>query len=256
MAKFNRVRLRHTLKKLYAVAPGTREGERAAVYAQEMLDVLSTLAGHKPVCLHYRDPNEPSWTEGLLRIARESGLQVITGEPWNARLDALSDQDRLVPDRYAHLMERERRALTAHYLCRSQAVANEVKQICQSSVITVEQEARLLNYPECCVRGHYHHTERVHQYGYELLKKATDGDEEEILRRAENMEFPEPETEDDRQELHDLMQIFALPYTSVNMCSACLTAGPERPWLQVSLQGRFLAESVSKDLAALLEPSP
>ena len=247
MALQNKSRLRNTLKKLSSHAPGNEDPHASA---QEALDFLSMMAGKKPVMLLGRGYNEQTWIKGVLQIALDAKLHVIEGPFWDASADAGAGS--FFPDWY---LDHTRAAFADHrawYICRARNVANEVAEIFETAAITVEQEARLLNYPECCVRTHYERAADYQGIWLDLLLRKVDGDEVKAMEfLVENRQI-EPETAEDLKRLEVAMRTIPAPFTSINACDACVDGGPDAPANVKSLEGRKLAGDIDEGLLRAL----
>lgn len=250
MALQNKAKLRNALRKLQTIPSDRSDPYDAHLSAQEALDLLSVMAGLKPVMLLGRGYDDTAWIKGVLKVAADAKLHVVEGPFWDAGADAGTGAD--LPDWY---LDHTRRAFAEHrawYICRARAVADEVAGICETAAITVSQEARLLGYPECCVRGHYARAADYQRVWLDLLRRKAGGDEAKAIELLASNEPLEPETEDDRKRLRAAMRTVPVPFTSINACQACIDGGPGAPANLKSLEGRKFAGEVDKGLAAVL----
>lgn len=250
MATLNKARLRNALKKLNRIPSDRKDPHDAQTCAQEALDLLETMAGAKPVMLLGRGYSDAAWTKGVLRVAQDARLHVVEGPFWDASADAGAGAD--LPDWY---LDHTRQAFAEHrafYIARARAVADEVAAICESGAITVAQEARLLNYPECCVRAHYRRAADYQRVWLDLLRRKAGGDEAKAAALLAANEPLEPETDDDRRRLEAAMNLVPVPYTSFNACEACVNGGPAAPANLKSLEGRRFAAEIDEGLARAL----
>ena len=234
-------------QKLSRLAPGDEDPRPSA---QEALDFLSMIAGKKPVMLLGRGYNEQIWIKGVLQIASDAKLHIIEGPFWDASADAGAGAD--LPDWY---LDHTRAAFAEHcawYICRARAVADEVADICESAAITVEQEARLLNYPECCVCAHYENAARYQGIWLDLLRRKADGDDAKAADMLAKGAPLEPETDEDLKRLEAAMKTVPVPFTSINACDACVDGGPNAPANIKSLEGRQLAGEIDEGLLRAL----
>ena len=248
MALQNKSRLRNTLKKLNRLIIAEQNSE---IRAQEALDFLSMAAGEKPVMLLGRGYNEQNWIKGVLQIASDAKLQIIEGPFWDASADAGAGAK--LPDWY---LEHTRAAFAEHrawYICRARAVADEVADICETAVVTVEQEARLLNYPECCVCAHYHRAAEYQAIWLDILRRKAGGDDAKAAEMLLNSAPLVPENDEDLKRLEAAMQTVPVPFTSINACDACIDGGPKAPANIKSLEGRKLASRIDKGLLQALD---
>lgn len=247
MALQNKSRLRNTLKKLSRLASADEDPRPSA---QEALDFLSMMAGAKPVMLLGRGYNEQVWIKGVLQVAADAKLHVIEGPFWDASADSGAGAD--LPDWY---LDHTRQAFAEHrawYICRARAVADEVADICESASISVADEARLLNYPECCVRGHYENAADYQRVWLDLLRRKAEGDDAKAAGMLAGGEPLAPETDDDMKRLEAAMKTIPVPFTSINACDACLNGGPDAPANVKSLEGRALAAEIDEGLVRAL----
>ena len=241
MAVPNKARLRNALKKMRRIpAPDP------ATAAQEALDLLSTMAGIKPVTLLGRGYGSAAWLEGLLGIAGEAGLHVVQGPYWDAGADAG------LPDWYLEHARRSLAGLRAYYICRARVVAAEVAAIPENGAIRVEQEARLLGYPECCVRGYYRAAAAHQRVWLDMARSRAGGGEEAAAQLLGSGEKIDPETEEEKERLEEATKVAPVPFTSFNACDACAAGGPDSPAALKSRQAYLFAAAIDRDLAAIL----
>ena len=128
-------------------------------------------------------------------------------------------------------LEHTRAAFAEHrawYICRARAVADEVADICETAVVTVEQEARLLNYPECCVCAHYHRAAEYQAVWLNILRRKASGDDAKAAEMLLNSAPLEPENDEDLKRLEAAMQTVPVPFTSINAWMPALMAGLRR----------------------------
>jgi hypothetical protein len=251
MALQNKARLRNTLKKFDRIPSDRSDPHDAHTGAQEALDFLAMMAGRKPVMLLGRGYNDPVWIKGVLQIASEARLHVIEGPYWDASADAGAGAD--LPDWY---LDHTRQAFAEHrawYVCRARATADEVARICETAAVTVEEEARLLDYPACCVKAHYEKAAAYQRVWLDLLRRKADGDEAKAAALLSSNEPLEPETDDDRKRLRAAMRTVPVPFTSINACDACIDGGPNAPANLKSIEMREFAAQLDKGLLAALQ---
>jgi hypothetical protein len=247
MALQNKSRLRNTLKKLNRIPSDRTEMTEAQAGAQEALDFLAMMAGVKPVMLLGRGYNDPIWIRGVLQVAADAKLHIVEGPFWDASADAGAGAD--LPDWY---LDHTRHAFAEHrayYICRAKAVADEVAEICETAAISVAQEARLLNYPECCVRAHYERSAEYQRIWLDLLRRKAGGDDAKAAEMLAGNEPLEPETDEDMKRLESAMKAIPVPFTSINACDACIDGGPNAPANIKSLEGRALAGEIDEGLS-------
>ena len=124
-------------------------------------------------------------------------------------------------------------------------------KICETATISVAQEARLLHYPECCVRGHYARAAEYQQVWLDLLRRRAGGDDAKAAELLAANEALEPETEEDAKRLTAAMKTVAVPFTSINACDSCIGGGPTAPANLMSLEGRKLAGEIDREAFGL-----
>ena len=247
MALQNKSRLRNTLKKLNKIPSDRTDMAEAQAGAQEALDFLSMMAGVKPVMLLGRGYNDPIWIKGVLQVATDAKLHIVEGPFWDASADAGAGAD--LPDWY---LDHTRHAFAEHrayYICRAKSVADEVAEICETAAISVAEEARLLNYPECCVRAHYHRSAEYQRVWLDLLRRKAGSDDQKAADMLAANTPLEPETDDDMKRLEAAMGAIPVPFTSINSCEACIDGGPNAPANIKSLEGRAIAGEIDEGLS-------
>ena len=137
----------------------------------------------------------------------------------------------------------------AYYICRAKSVADEVAQICETAAISVAEEARLLNYPECCVRAHYERSAEYQRIWLDLLRRKAGGDDQKAADMLAANTPLEPETDEDMKRLEAAMRAIPVPFTSINACQACIDGGPNAPANIKSLEGRAIAGEIDEGLS-------
>lgn len=250
MALQNKARLRNALKKLNRIPSDRQDPHDAKTCAQEALDLLATMAGAKPVMLLGRGYDDPAWIKGVLQVAGDAKLHVVEGPFWDASADAGTGAD--LPDWY---LDHTRQAFAEHrafYIARARATADEVADICETGIVTVAQEARLLDYPECCVRAHYMRAADYQRVWLDLLRRKAGGDDAKAIELLELRDPLAPETDEDRKRLEAAMHVVPVPFTSFNACQACIDGGQAAPANLKSLAGRKLAAEIDEGLAQAL----
>ena len=243
----NKSRLRNTLKKLNKIPSDRNDMREAQAGAQEALDFLAMMAGEKPVMLLGRGYNDPIWITGVLQVATNTKLHIVEGPFWDASPDAGAGAD--LPDWY---LDHTRRAFTEHrawYISRAKSAADEVAEICETAAITVADEARLLNYPDCCVRAHYDRAAEYQRIWLDMLRRKAGGDDQKAADLLAANEPLEPETDEDIKRLEAAMRAIPVPFTSINACDACINGGPSAPANVKSLKGRALANEIDEGLS-------
>ena len=173
----NKPRLRNALKKPRRVQFDRSDPAKVAIVPREMLDFLAMLASLKSVCLVGRGFDDPDWVAGVEALALAMNLNVISGPKWYAQ-----PEHEGLPDWYAETEVPGPAERPVLYICKSRPIAGEVRAVCTSSKISIEQEARLLGYPTCCVRDHYRRSRMFHE-GFALMLHRTSGGDEDEMRR-------------------------------------------------------------------------
>ncbi|MGE0743904.1 MAG: hypothetical protein AB7K86_01605 [Rhodospirillales bacterium] len=250
MPSFDKPRLRQIWRRLAAVPAAASDADTQAEAAQERLDFVAMLAGLKPAYLLGRGYDDPTWREAVLNLARDLGLHVVIGPFWQA-----IGTEGTWPDWYAAHVRAETTGLSAWYICRARAVAAELQGLAATGRPTVAQEARLLGYPECCVRAHYERARIFHELWLAMLDRAAGGDVaamQQILRAGT---WIEPATDAERETMAAALDMAPAPFTSVNMCAAC-AADPDGPARRLSAKYRALLTSLDPLAAAAAEPPP
>lgn len=175
----NKAAIRNALKKLRKVRFSRADPTNELMAPQEMLDFLAMATGMKPVFLLGRGFSDPDWIAGVVQIAKEMGLRITVGPPWQA---AESD----VPSWFHDLTHPEDRLVAdVVYICRAKGTAEAVENSCVKKSISIEEEAQLLAYPECCVRDHYRRVELRDQAFFMMVERTANGDREEMRGLSE-----------------------------------------------------------------------
>ncbi len=206
------------------------------------------LAGLKPVVMLGRGFDDPHWIEGALRIAAELELHIVEGPYWDA-----VPAPRGLPEWYAEHTRAAVAGFRAHYVCKARATADEVAALCRTGTPTVEDEARLLGYPPCCVAAHYAHGRAWRIAWLSILERVAGGEEAEMRRLLAAGAPLAPATDDERVRLEAAMAVRTAPFTSVNMCAPCAasTDGPARLMSRRYCDfARTLDRGLARDLAA------
>jgi hypothetical protein len=236
-----KVRLRSMLKKLRKIPFDRTDPANAAMAPQEMLDILAMVAGIKPVSLLGRGFNDARWVEGARAIACASGLHVIPGPEWSAQ-----PPNEGLPDWYGSVRAlADSLANTVFYICKAKALAEEVAECCDSNRITIEQEARLLGYPPCCVQDHYRRQKLFNRAFALMLERTAGGDSAEMQRIVREDVQMSPQTPEEIAALREAVGFVFAPFTSFTMCDSCIN---DRTSLARRISGHYRA------LAAAIDP--
>ena len=241
--KINKPLLRNTLKKLRRVPFDRSEPTNAAMAPQEMLDFLAMLAGIKPVCLVGRGFDDPNWVAGVEALAGEMKLHIVRGPQWHAEPKLAG-----LPAWYAE-EDRNPTEGSVVYICKSRSVAAELREVCASAAIIVDQEARLLGYAPCCVRDHYRRDRMFDEAFTLMLRRTARGDEKEMRRIVREAVKMSVETEQEQALMEEATDRRPARFTSVNMCRLCAD-DRDSPAAQMSHQYEALAHAVDPRLAS------
>lgn len=239
---FNKVRLRNTLRKLRQLPLDRSDLANTAIAPQEMLDFLAMLAGFKHVYLLGRGFDDRAWIEGLLALAKQMTLHVLEGPKWYAEPEHAG-----MPDWYATLGPSAEAQEQVFYICRARGIADEVRRTLESGEITIDQEARLLGYPVCCVRDHYRSTRLMKEAFSLMLHRTAGGDEREMRRIVEEGIQMEAQTIEEISHISEATTLQSAPFTSINMCSAC-AEDPESPAMEISRNYERLARGIDPEI--------
>ena len=146
----NKPRLRSALRKLYAAKIDWSDSYVRGTAGQEAIDFIAMMAGLKPVYVSGRGFEHEGWHAAVLELAASNGLYVVAGPYWEAGRES--------SDLPGWFVERVRKGIDegrAHYVTKARAAADEIKAFADGGRPTIEQEARLLGFPVCCVEAHY-----------------------------------------------------------------------------------------------------
>jgi hypothetical protein len=127
-------------------------------------------------------------------------------------------------------------------------VTRSVRQGEGPRVVAVEEEARLLGYPLCCVVDHHARRRHYHALMVELIA-ASRADEIERRRFVAAELSPSLRNESDRARLVEALGVSLAPFTGIAMCPACATEYPGGPAGACTARYRDLARA--SGLAAL-----
>ena len=243
----DRPRLRSALKRLRRIQFDRSEPIDVAMAAQEMLDFLAMLAGLKPVCLLGRGFDPPGWASGVERLAREVGLHVLLGPKWYAEPKHAG-----LPDWFPETAPIDAVDAPAMYVCKSGHLARQVSAIWAGGAPTVEQEARLLGYPHCCVRDHYRRARMHHDAFSLMLSRIANGDQDEMRRLVREEVDLTAETDQEKALLMEACTVRAAPYTSILMCGSC-AVDANGPAMRLSRQYEHLARATDPLLPSEIE---
>ena len=236
-------RLRNTLKKLRRIPLDRSDPTNVAMAPQEMLDFLAMLAGLKAVCLLGRGFDDATWVASVEALAHDMRLHAIRGPEWYAEPKHIG-----LPAWYSEVNTSVRSGEPALYVCRSRAVADELRQVCAAGSITMEQEAMLLGYPLCCVKDRYRRTRLMNEAFSLMLHRTAEGNETKMKHIVRESTGMSAETEQERRLIEEVRPFAPASFTSINMCPSCANK-PDSPAVKVSRAYEHLARSISPDLA-------
>ena len=239
----NKAGLRNTLKKLGAVGRAVGDAHDRATAAQEALDFLAMLAGMKPVLMLGRGLDDPQWIKGALQIAVDLKLHVVEGPYWDADPAPAG-----LPGWYVEHTRQAFAGFRAHYVCKARSIADEVAALCELGTLSIEDEARLLGYPPCCVRAHYARNLDYRLAWLAILEREAGGDEDEMRRLLADGAPLAPANDAERDRLSMAMTVHAAPFTSINMCETCRESG-DGPARLASRRHAALARALDPGLA-------
>lgn len=249
MLKLDKPRLRNAYRKLQAVEARIAGDFDPVETGQEMLDLLATMAGFKPVFLHGRGLYDPAWMDGVVEVARGLGLRVIQGPCWNSL-----PPGEAYPAWYVDCVEAEMAPHRPYYICRSMAALEAVQAACDAGGrLSIAEEARLLGYPECCVAAHHAQAAIFHRLVVKWVTEDAEGDEAK-MRALYGTEIDlAPRNEAERLLLDEAYDIVPCPFGSWNACPSCQT-DEDSPSLFLSADYEALAWEVDHGLHELLMP--
>jgi hypothetical protein len=234
--------LRGTLKKLRALPFDESDRSNVIMRPQEMLDFLAMRAGVKPVALLGRGFDDRPWVEGAAALATKAGLYVVGGPGWHA-----GREDPDPPDWFRDHVKKAAGIENLIYVCRTKSTADAVAKSFEA--ITMDEEARLLGYPPCCVRQHYERDALLNRTFRKLVERAAGGKVEEMKRILAEDVGVAPETEEEKQAFDKATKFVPAKFTSFHMCDACV-ADAESPANRLSKTYMQLAELIGANLAA------
>lgn len=247
MPTVSKAELRGTYKKLRIVPCGWGDVENASWIAQEALDFLSLLAGLRPVYVLGRRFNDPSWEDGVLRLAIDAKLPVIEGPYW---------QDGSVlagfPPWYANVVKRELGSFRVHYIAANPVIAQAVRTAAATGRPSVEDEARFFGYPKCCVAAQRERVREFHETWFGELCRAAKRDPAE-LRKRKDTEPPVPANPQAYEAAlaEAMSETTPCPFTSFNMCETC-AGGTESPAFKLAERNAAFASAIDPELFEML----
>jgi len=239
----NKPVLRNALRKLRGVPFDSSDPANVRMAPQEMLDFLAMAAGIKPVFLLGRGFDDTSWTSGVVAIARGMGHYLIAGPAWNAQ-PTLPD----LPSWFQEQGKASAEGKSVFYVCRARGIAEAVRESFRHPAIEMNEEARLLGYPLCCVQEHYRRNSLLDRTFYQILKRTAGGDISEMQRLMRDTVGMLPDATE-KKAFERATKLHSAPFISFYMCDDC-AADPSRPAWRISRQYEELARAVDRRLAA------
>lgn len=242
--------LRNALKKLRAVEAQIGQDFDRLETGQEMLDLLAVLGGLKPVFLHGRGLADPAWIGGVVEVARGLGLRIVQGPCWNPL-----PPGETFPDWYVECVEAELEPHQPLYICKAPVVAREVETICAAGGRpTVEREAALLGYPECCVVEHHGRMTAYHRYISTRIEAIAEGDQSRMRALYDSDVGLDPRSPEEEELLDIALDFVPCPFGSWNACTDCLSED-DSPSFALAEAYQALAWDVDIGLHDLLLPA-
>ena len=252
MAAIDKSRLRNAYKKLRAcTAPLAGIADDAEI-SQEILDVLATFTGLKPVCVLGRGLDDKGWIAGVSEVATTLGLHVVEGPLWDAMPWGVTFRGTAMPDWYVEHCHTELSHHRAVYIYRTRAAGNAVETAnAAQGRLSIADEARLLGFPPCCVSTFYQRALCYHGATLSMIDRYGASDEAQMRALLAGDANMTPSTD---QEIADLQAAFTIqpaPFGSWNMCDSCAT-GEDSPSAILSMRYLEIAEIASPELEAAL----
>lgn len=239
--------LRNTLKKLERMSVDISDAYDRWIAPQEMLDFLALVAGLKPVYLGGRGWSSPRWLEDLERLSRGVGLHVIWGQRWSA-----IPENEGYPDWYTETNPTKPRQEPVLYVCRTRASTEDVRRVLIAGRPTIDEEARLLGYPRCCVENHYYRQRSSGTLVSLMLARMSGGLEDE-MKRIVREDLPMKPTTEEEIRLSELcLRIRCAPFTNVIMCEPCALSS-DSPAHRLSRRYAALAKDIDTSLFNRIE---
>ena len=235
----DKAKLKSALRKLRQIPFDRSEFANVLMAPQEMLDFLAMLAGLKPVYMLGCGFDDPTWVRGVTELAKSMGLKITAGLTWKSQ-PKHSD----LPDWYVELLSsREGPPSSAVYICKSRDTNAAVEDLCSRPTVTIEEEAKLLGYPVCCVADRYRGIRLMETTLYNMTLRVSGADIDEMKRIILEDVQMTPETSEELAAAEDLHGGAFAPFTSISMCRKC-AADPNSVAYAISAKYEALARSV------------
>lgn len=182
----------------------------------EVYDFLALLKGIKPVFLLGRTPMPKELIEKILKLALDLKLFVIEGCLWDATAYGQ------FPKWYTEYCRGQMSEFKAWYICREEQFAMSIEKIIDlGGILSMDEEARLLGYPVCCVNAHYNRAHRYHRGSLSILKRLAKGNEQVMQELAMGNAQLAPKTNEEIEDFDFAFQIQTPHLGSWNMCDEC-----------------------------------
>ncbi len=230
----------------------TGAGPTSPEEAQEALDFLAVAAGLKPVFVAGRGAGDSGWRDAVGNIAASEGLAVSRGPLWEATPWTPPEARNGIPEWYREGCARQLARRDALYICGSGPDADAVSTVnTAAGRLTIDDEARLLGYPECCVAAHYERAICYHRATMSMLRRLGANDETRMRALFEGGANMAPATQEELDDLDAAFDIRPAPFGSWNMCAKCAD-DPGSPSARLSARYRKLAGDAWPELEGIL----
>jgi hypothetical protein len=242
--EFSPGKVRKVAQRLKQIPWNPASAYNRAVAPQEALDYLAMLSGLKPVYVLGRGFDDPAWIRGIREISVDLGLYVLDGLPLRP-----PEREGPLPVWFReYIRSREPRRVVS-YVARLEKVAAEMLLLSQSGEAEEADEARLLGYPECCVRFHHDALRRIAEAEYAIALRDCGGDPERLRARLREGVSIQARSEEEARALEP--DWVMAPFTSVFLCADC-QASDQSPGRRLSGRMERLASRIDPGLHAIL----
>lgn len=243
----DKVFLKSALKKLRALPLDVKVHANVMMAPQEMLDFLAVMEGVKPVYLLGRGFDDAKWIAGARELAVKMNYYVVEGSQWDAQA-AVAGVD---PWFYSFTAEKWSQTAKVFYICKTPNAAAGVKATFDKGV-SMEDEARLLGYPLCCVCDHYRRHAAMVKLFFKMMTRSAQGNVD--LMKKMILEDTQVSVEGAEEEtlLKEAHEFHVAPFTSFHMCAPCRDHD-DSPAKKVSAVYKALAMKVDPVLAQTVE---
>lgn len=208
----------------------------ALMAPQEALDFLLMAAGLKPTYV-IRGFDPPGWRDLIRGLASQVGAKAIEGPGWTAE-NPYDGRPEWAQELFGGSWSEP--PCDALYVTGDSSVAREVEKICRTGGHpSVEQEARLLGYPQCCVTSHYDKQRHFAGALESAFLRTANGDLDKIRRMVQEDTAVEL-TPDEQTAMDRISSVSVVPFSSVNMCPRCNSSSTSPAKRQAEKSRRFL----------------